>query len=74
MKMRSVNWQRGCSTRKHARPGMTCFTAVGEVVDNSIEAKARKHQKIHTNFVKGKTKEITEMAFSDDGGHARHPV
>lgn len=41
-------------------------TAVGEVVDNSIEAKAR-NIKIHTNFVKGKTKEITEMAFSDDG-------
>lgn len=46
--------------------GHDLSTAVGEVVDNSIEAKA---QTIHicTGFIKGKTKEITEMAFSDDG-------
>lgn len=46
--------------------GYDLATAVGEVVDNSIEAKAR-NIKIHTGFVKGKTKEITEIAFSDDG-------
>lgn len=46
--------------------GYDLSAAVGEVVDNSIEAKAR-NIKIHTNFEKGKTKKITEMAFSDDG-------
>lgn len=46
--------------------GYDLSAAVGEVVDNSIEAKAH-NIKIHTNFEKGKTKKITEMAFSDDG-------
>jgi len=46
--------------------GYDLATAVGEVVDNSIEARAHSI-KIRTGFVKGQTKEITEMAFSDDG-------
>ena len=46
--------------------GYDLSAAVGEVVDNSIEAKAH-NIKIQTNFEKGKTKKITEMAFSDDG-------
>lgn len=46
--------------------GHDLSTAVGEVVDNSIEARAQT-VKIQTGFRKGKTKEITEMAFSDNG-------
>ena len=46
--------------------GHDLSTAVGEVVDNSIEARAQT-VKIHTGFLKGKTKKITEMAFSDNG-------
>lgn len=46
--------------------GFDLPTAVGEVVDNSIESTAR-HIKIKTGFLKGKTKVINEIAFSDDG-------
>ncbi len=46
--------------------GHDLSTAVGEVVDNAIDAGGRA-VKIETGFVKGKTKEITQMAFSDNG-------
>jgi hypothetical protein len=46
--------------------GFDLPTAVGEVVDNSIEAGAL-NIKIATGFEKAITEEINEIAFSDDG-------
>lgn len=46
--------------------GFDLPTAVGEVIDNSIEAGAQ-YIKIVTGFEKGTTQIIDEIAFSDDG-------